>query len=132
MWFDNHGTFSLFNGSGFGKNVIIFVADMSFSVHVNNKKKDILNLGKGPTGESDDTTLTAGKEYSINFTEQQKNFCLSLHYNKANNYVFVSTVWKLSVFGVILVHIFPHLDWIQRDTPYLSVFSPNTGKCGPQ
>ena len=61
MWFDNHGTFSLFNGSRFGKNVIIFVADMSFSVHVNNKKKDILNLGKGPTDESDDTTLTAGK-----------------------------------------------------------------------
>ena len=25
---------------------------------------------------------------------------------------------------------FPHLDWIRRDTPYLSVFSPNAGKCG--
>ena len=32
-----------------GKNVIIFGADMSSSVHVDNKKKDILILGKDPT-----------------------------------------------------------------------------------
>ena len=31
-----------------------------------------------------------------------------------------------------LVRIFPHLDWIRRDTPYLSVFSPNAGKYGPE
>ena len=30
-----------------------------------------------------------------------------------------------------LVRIFPHLDWIRKDTEYLSVFSPNTGKYGP-
>ena len=29
----------------------------------------------------------------------------------------------MSVFGVIRVRIFPHSDWIRRDTPYLSVFS---------
>ena len=34
----------------------------------------------------------------------------------------------MSVFGVILVRIFPHKDWIKRDTPHLSVFSPNTWK----
>ena len=28
------------------------------------------------------------------------------------------TAWKVSVFGVILVCIFPHSDWILRDTPY--------------
>ena len=39
---------------------------------------------------------------------------------------------KVSIFGVILVRIFLHLDWIRRDTPYLSVFSPNAGKCGPE
>ena len=27
---------------------------------------------------------------------------------------------------------FPHLDWIRRDTPYLSLFSPNVEKCGPE
>ena len=26
------------------------------------------------------------------------------------------TAWKVSVFGVILVRIFPHSDWIRRDT----------------
>ena len=28
--------------------------------------------------------------YSINFTEHNKKFCLSLHYNKANSYLFVN------------------------------------------
>ena len=31
-----------------------------------------------------------------------------------------------------LVCIFPHSDWIRRDTPYLSVFGPNAGKYGPE
>ena len=39
------------------------------------------------------------------------------------------TAWKVSVFGIILVHIFPHLDWTWRDNPHLSISSPNTGKC---
>ena len=43
-----------------------------------------------------------------------------------------STAWKVSVFGVILVRIFTHLDWIWRDTEYFSVFSPNAGKCCPE
>ena len=38
----------------------------------------------------------------------------------------------MSVFRIILVLIFPYSGWIQRDTPYLSVFSPNAGKCGPE
>ena len=46
--FDRRGSFS-FYGGGFGINVIIFGVDTSFSVHANNKKKDILILGKGPT-----------------------------------------------------------------------------------
>ena len=39
------------------------------------------------------------------------------------------TAQKVAIFGVILVRIFPHSDWIRRDTPNLSVFSPNAGKC---
>ena len=35
---------------------------MSSSVHVDNKKKDILILGKGPTQGLDDTSLTAEKK----------------------------------------------------------------------
>ena len=35
------GSFSLSNGSGFCKNVIIFTADMSSSMHVDNKKRNL-------------------------------------------------------------------------------------------
>ena len=71
----------------FDKNVIIFTEDMSSSVHLDSKKKDILILGEVPTQALDDTTLTAEKSYSINFTEPRKKFCLSLHYNGANSYL---------------------------------------------
>ena len=47
-----------------GENVIIFGADMSSSVHANNKNKDILILGKGQTQGSDSNTLTSEAEYS--------------------------------------------------------------------
>ena len=90
--FDNHGTFSLSNGSGFGRNVIIFGADMSSSVHDHNKNKDILILGKGPTDGLDDATLTAEKEYSINFTEHNKKICLNLYFHESSRYIFVNGV----------------------------------------
>ena len=62
---------------------------MSSSVRVDNKKKDILILGKGPT-QGLEHTLTAEKTYSINFTVTKKKFCLSLHYIRANSYLFVN------------------------------------------
>ena len=34
--------------------------------------------------------MTAEKLYSIYFTENNKKFCLSLHYNRANSYLFVN------------------------------------------
>ena len=46
--FDGRSSFS-FPSGGFGQNVLIFGADMSTSIHVDNKKKDILVLGRGPT-----------------------------------------------------------------------------------
>ena len=61
---------------------------MSSFVHVHNKKKDILILGEGPTKGLDGTTLTTEKKYSINFAVTRKKFCLSLHYNGANSYLF--------------------------------------------
>ena len=62
---------------------------MSSSAHIDNKKKDILVLGKGPT-QGLEHTLTAEKMYPINFTVTKKKFCLSLHYNGANSYLFVN------------------------------------------
>ena len=61
---------------------------MNFSAHIDNKKKDILVLGIGPTQELEHT-VTADKMYSINFTVTKK-ICLSLHYNGANSYLFVN------------------------------------------
>ena len=49
-------------------------------------------LSKGPTQKLGNTTLTAEKEYSINFSDQHKKFCLSLHNNEVNTYIFVNGV----------------------------------------
>ena len=57
---------------------------MSSSSQIDNNKKDILVLEKGPT-QGLKHTLTAGRMYSINFTLTKKKFCLSLHYNEANS-----------------------------------------------
>ena len=57
--FDRRSSFS-FPGSGFGQNVLIFGVDISFSAHIDNKKKDILVLGKGPT-QGLENNLTAEK-----------------------------------------------------------------------
>ena len=72
-------TFSLSHGSGFGKNVITFGVD-------NGKKKDTIILSKGSTDGLDHTTIRVEVEYSINFSEQQKKFCLALHYNGSSSY----------------------------------------------
>ena len=88
--FDRRSSFS-FPGGGFGQNALIFGVDMSFSAHIDNKKKDILVLGKGPT-QGLEHTLTAEKMYSINFTVTKKKFCLNLHYNGANSYLFVNGI----------------------------------------
>ena len=86
--FDRRSSFS-FPSGGFGQNVLIFGLDMSSSAHIDNKKKDILVLGKGPT-QGLEHALTAEKMCSINFTVTKKKFCLSLHYNGANVYLFVN------------------------------------------
>ena len=86
--FDRRSSFSFLSG-GFGQNVLIFGADMSYSAHIDKKKKDILVLGIGPT-QGLEHTLTAEKMYFINFTVTEKKFCLSLHYNGANSYLFVN------------------------------------------
>ena len=75
--FETRGQYSLPDGS-IGKYVIIFEVDMSSSVHIDNKGKDILILGKGPT-QGLNHTLSAETQYSINFTRLGKIFCLNLH-----------------------------------------------------
>ena len=69
--FDREISFSFNND--FGKNVIIFGVDMSSSTKIDNRKKDILILGKGPT-QGLENTPSAEKMYSINFTKKIQNF----------------------------------------------------------
>ena len=45
--FDRKGSYSI--GNEVGRNVIIFGVDVSSSSHIDNNKKYILILGKGPT-----------------------------------------------------------------------------------
>ena len=86
--FDSKGTFSHPSG-GDGRDVIIFGADTSSSVHANNKTS-ILVLGKDFIQGIDGTTSYAEKMYSTNFTVANKKFCLSLHYNGDSGYLFVN------------------------------------------
>ena len=74
--FDRRSSFS-FPSGGFAQNVLIFGADISSSIHVDNKKKDILVLARGPT-QGLETTLTAGKMYPINFTVKKKEILSKL------------------------------------------------------
>ena len=64
----------------FGRNVITFVVNMSSSVHIDNKGS-YTRIRK---------YTDCRKLYSINFTENNKKFCLSLHHNEANSYLFVN------------------------------------------
>ena len=73
--FDRHGSPS-FPSTGLGRKVIIFGADMSLSTKIDNRKKDIVVLGKGPTQGLKHTLLIAEKMYSINFTEHNETFAL--------------------------------------------------------
>ena len=77
--FDRKGQFP-FGTRGFGRNGIIFVVDMSSSVHTNNKTRSILVLGK---------ELIQGIDGTI-YAENNKEFCLSLHYNGADSCFFVN------------------------------------------
>ena len=68
--FDSHKFFSHPSG-GTGRNVIIFGVEMNSSSMIDNRKKDILILGKGPT-QGLEHTHSAEKINSINFTENNK------------------------------------------------------------
>ena len=71
--FDRKGEFS-FGSGGFGKNYIIFGADLSSSSLYANNKNNILVLGKDFVKGINGTTICAEKLYKTNFTEKNKKF----------------------------------------------------------
>ena len=72
------------------RNILIFEADMSFSVHATNRANNIYVMCAGVTQGIHDTTLYAEKNFYRNFTDFGKKFMLSLHYNGNDSYLFVN------------------------------------------
>ena len=70
--FDRRGSFS-FPSGGFGQNILLLGVDMSFSPHIDNKKKDILVLETGPT-QGLEHTLTAKKCTRLILLFQKRNY----------------------------------------------------------
>ena len=60
------------------KNAIIFGVENSSSVHIANKKIDIVVIGRGPTQGLDDTTIKSEAKYFINFPVSRIFFYLRL------------------------------------------------------
>ena len=73
-----------------GKNVLIFGADLSSSIHATNRANHIYCFGEGRTQGINDTTIYAEKNYYRNFSEHGEKFVLSLHCNGDDSYLFVN------------------------------------------
>ena len=89
--FDEGSNFIIGNITN-GKNVIILGCDASSSSHTNNKKDNIIFLGKdfiqGLTTTGTENTIYLEKK--TNMTEPNKKHVLSLHDNGDNSYLFVN------------------------------------------
>ena len=59
-------------------------------MHANNKVNNVLVLGKDFIQGINGTTIFVEKMYLTNFAVDNKRFCLSLHYNGDNRYLFVN------------------------------------------
>ena len=87
--FDEGGTFGIGNISN-GRNVLIFGVHESSLVHANNKANNIFIMDGGFVQGINGMTLFAEKIYSQSFTQPNKKFVLSLHYNDNDSYLFIN------------------------------------------
>ena len=86
--------------------------DNSPSSHADNKKKDILILGKCTTDGFDYTTVAAEKVYSADITELCKKICLSLHDNGFNSHLFANSVKQYQFKGKVTEKIHILYVWV--------------------
>ena len=87
--FDEGGSFDIGNITN-GKNVLIYGVHESSLTHANNKASNIFVMGNGFVQGINDMTLYVEKIYSQNFTQPNKKFVLSLHYNDNDSYLFIN------------------------------------------
>ena len=85
--FDGKGSWS-FNDD-FARDVIIFGVANSSSCHTDNIENDFLILGEGDAFGINGSFCPPEKQF-INFSKAKTKFCLSLHYNADNSYLFVN------------------------------------------
>ena len=71
-------------------NVIMFGVDNSSSSYFDNCKNNFLVVDEGPTLGINGSFCSLEKKFSINFSKESPNFCLSLHHNANNSYLFVN------------------------------------------
>ena len=124
--FDGHVFYSHPSG-GTVRNIIVFGVDMSSSTKIDNKGKDILILGKDPTQGLGEHSFSAEKMYLINFTKVNTKFCLSLHYNRGNSYLFVNGT-EIQKFTAKDFKIVPYNLWLGNVSKDFS--TSNTKKTG--
>ena len=91
----NAGSWSFDND--FARNVIIFGVDNSLSSYADDRKNNFLILVEDPTYGINGSFGLPEKNFSINFTKANTKFCLSLHYNADNSYLFVHGFVKFKV-----------------------------------
>ena len=78
------------------------------------------------------TTIYAERLYKINFTENNKKFCLSLHYNGTNSYLFVNgtEIYKFKAKDSEIVASPLCLGNISKDFSVDSILKKTTGLNG--
>ena len=86
--FDSAGIWSFPNDAA--GNVIIFCVDNSSPSHADNRKNNFLVVAEGPTFVINGRFGSPGKEFSANFSKANRKYCLSLHYNADNSFLFVN------------------------------------------
>ena len=74
----------------YAKDAVIFGVDNSSSCYTDNLKNDFLVLGEGQTYGISGSFDSPEKKFSINICKVKTKFCLSLHYNNDNSYLFVN------------------------------------------
>lgn len=76
-------------GDESARNDVIFGVYNSSSACTDNRKNNFLMLGEEPTDDINGGAASIEKKFCINFSKAKKNiFCLSLHCNGGNNYLF--------------------------------------------
>ena len=69
------------------RNIMVFVFDLSSSLHADNHRNNFIVLSEGSRFGK---LWFSRKKFCIHFSNANATFCLSLHWNTDNSYLFVN------------------------------------------